>query len=196
MNAAAFAVGYKLTVGEMSSTSVEHCVRCTRQDSAELDMTFSFHHLKVDYPGGEKWTDAGFDFLALKDVLTHWQVGMQEGGGWNALFRCNHDRPRIVSRFGDDGQYRVKSAKMLATAIHLLAGTPYIYQGEEIGMTDPKFASIDQYRDVESINMFRILQERGHAREEVLEILQVTRTRSMRSRQSRTLTRCSGTTGS
>lgn len=171
MNAAAFATGDKLTVGEMSSTTVDYCVRYTREDSKELDMTFSFHHLKVDYPGGEKWTDAKFDFIALKDVLTHWQVGMQAGGGWNALFWCNHDQPRVVSRFGDDGQYRVESAKMLATVLHFLAGTPYVYQGEEIGMTDPKFASIDWYRDVESLNMYRILQERGHSQQEVLEIL-------------------------
>lgn len=171
MNAAAFAEGDRLTVGEMSSTTVEHCVRYTREDSHELAMTFSFHHLKVDYPGGEKWSDAKFDFLALKDVLTHWQVGMQAGGGWNALFWCNHDQPRIVSRMGDDEKYRVESAKMLATVIHMMAGTPYVYQGEEIGMTDPKFDSIDWYRDVESLNMYRILQERGHSQAEVLEIL-------------------------
>ncbi|MCW5954792.1 MAG: alpha,alpha-phosphotrehalase, partial [Propionibacteriaceae bacterium] len=131
----------KLTVGEMSSTTVEHCVRYTRPENQELDMTFSFHHLKVDYPGGAKWTDAPMDFLALKDILTHWQVGMAEGGGWNAVFWCNHDQPRVVSRFGDDSRYRVESAKMLGTAVHLLQGTPYVYQGEEFGMANPHFTS-------------------------------------------------------
>jgi trehalose-6-phosphate hydrolase len=171
MRAAAFDDDH-LTVGEMSSTTVEHCVGYTREDSRELAMTFSFHHLKVDYPGGEKWSDARFDLLALKDVLTHWQVGMAEGGGWNALFWCNHDQPRAVSRFGDDSpQYRVKSAKMLGTAMHMLTGTPYVYQGEEIGMTDPGFLSIEDYRDVESVNMYRILQKRGIHERDVLEIL-------------------------
>lgn len=161
----------KLTVGEMSSTTVEHCVRYTRPENEELDMTFSFHHLKVDYPGGQKWTDAPMDFLALKDILTHWQVGMAEGGGWNAVFWCNHDQPRVVSRFGDDGEHRVASAKMLATAVHLLQGTPYIYQGEEFGMTNPHFTSIQQYRDVESLNAYRELREAGKSEEEVLGIL-------------------------
>ena len=103
MNREVFADGDRLTVGEMSSTSIERCVQYTHPDSHELDMTFSFHHLKVDYPGGEKWTDGPFDFLALKDVLSDWQTGMQAGGGWNALFWCNHDQPRVVSRFGDPG---------------------------------------------------------------------------------------------
>ncbi len=161
----------KLTVGEMSSTTVEHCVRYTRPENRELDMTFSFHHLKVDYPGGEKWTDAPMDFLALKDILTHWQVGMAEGGGWNAVFWCNHDQPRVVSRFGDDGRYRVESAKLLATAVHLLQGTPYIYQGEEFGMTNPHFTSISQYKDVESLNAYRELLAAGKPEDEVLRIL-------------------------
>lgn len=134
-------------------------------------MTFSFHHLKVDYPDGEKWTDAPMDFQKLKDILTHWQVGMAEGGGWNAVFWCNHDQPRVVSRFGDDGEYRVESAKMLATAVHLLQGTPYIYQGEEFGMTNPHFTSIEQYKDVESLNAHRELLEKGVPEEEVMAIL-------------------------
>ncbi len=162
----------KLTVGEMSSTTVEHCVRYTRPENEELDMTFSFHHLKVDYPGGQKWTDAPMDFGALKDILTHWQVGMAAGGGWNAVFWCNHDQPRVVSRFGDDGRYRVESAKMLATAVHLLQGTPYIYQGEEFGMTNPHFTSIGQYRDVESLNAYRELIDAGKPEDEVLRILE------------------------
>ncbi|MGQ0441736.1 alpha-amylase family glycosyl hydrolase, partial [Bacillus sp. B-TM1] len=95
----------------------------------------------------------------------------QKGGGWNALFWCNHDQPRIVSRFGNDEKYRNESAKMLATAMHMLQGTPYIYQGEEIGMTNPKFESIKQYRDVESLNIYDIKLEEGLSKEEIIEIL-------------------------
>lgn len=99
------------------------------------------------------------------------QINMNKGGGWNALFWCNHDQPRAVSRFGNDEQYHKESAKMLATTIHTMQGTPYIYQGEEFGMTDPKFDKIDDYRDVESINMFEIMKSRGMKEEEILEIL-------------------------
>jgi trehalose-6-phosphate hydrolase len=155
----------------MSSTTIDNCVKYTNPDRNELSMTFNFHHLKVDYPNGEKWSVADFDFLKLKDILSTWQVEMNKGGGWNALFWCNHDQPRIVSRYGDDGKYRVESAKMLAATIHMMQGTPYIYQGEEFGMTNPKYDSIDQYRDVESLNMFRLLKEEGRDEEEILEIL-------------------------
>jgi len=160
-----------ITVGEMSSTSIDNCVKYTRPDRNELSMTFSFHHLKVDYPNGEKWTKAPFDLDALKTILTDWQVGMHEGGGWNALFWCNHDQPRVVSRFGSEGKYHTRSAKMLATTLHMMQGTPYIYQGEEFGMTNPNFETIDDYRDVESLNTYRIMTERGVSQEEVLEIL-------------------------
>ena len=160
-----------ITVGEMSSTSIDNCVKYTRPDRNELSMTFSFHHLKVDYPNGEKWTKAPFDLDALKTILTDWQVGMHEGGGWNALFWCNHDQPRVVSRFGSEGKYHTRSAKMLATTLHMMQGTPYIYQGEEFGMTNPNFETIDDYRDVESLNTYRIMTERGVSKEEVLEIL-------------------------
>jgi len=160
-----------ITVGEMSSTSIDNCVKYTHPDRNELSMTFSFHHLKVDYPNGEKWTKAPFDLDALKTILTDWQVGMHEGGGWNALFWCNHDQPRVVSRFGSEGKYHTRSAKMLATTLHMMQGTPYIYQGEEFGMTNPNFETIDDYRDVESLNTYRIMTERGVSQEEVLEIL-------------------------
>ncbi|SDB82588.1 trehalose-6-phosphate hydrolase [Pelagirhabdus alkalitolerans] len=160
-----------MTVGEMSSTTIDSCIKYTRPERQELDMTFNFHHLKVDYPNGEKWTTAPFDFQALKRILSEWQVGMHQGGGWNALFWCNHDQPRIVSRFGDDQTYHRESAKMLATTIHMMKGTPYIYQGEEFGMTNPKFDSIDQYRDVESLNMYRMKQEEGMSESEILAIL-------------------------
>jgi trehalose-6-phosphate hydrolase len=160
-----------MTVGEMSSTSIEECIKYTNPQRQELDMVFNFHHLKVDYPNGDKWTAADFDFIALKQILSEWQVRMHEGGGWNALFWCNHDQPRVVSRFGDDGTYRAESAKMLATTIHLMKGTPFIYQGEEIGMTNPKFNDLDEYRDVESLNMYPILKENGKSHQEIMEIL-------------------------
>ncbi|KMP25804.1 alpha,alpha-phosphotrehalase [Bacillus wiedmannii] len=160
-----------ITVGEMSSTTIDNCIKYSNPERNELSMTFSFHHLKVDYPNGDKWTQADFDFIKLKEIMSNWQIEMQKGGGWNALFWCNHDQPRIVSRFGDDGKYRNESAKMLATAMHMLQGTPYIYQGEEIGMTNPKFESIEQYRDVESLNIYDIKLEEGLSKEEIIGIL-------------------------
>ncbi|MED0971923.1 alpha,alpha-phosphotrehalase [Bacillus paramycoides] len=160
-----------ITVGEMSSTTIDNCIKYSNPGRNELSMTFSFHHLKVDYPNGDKWTKADFDFIKLKEIMSNWQIEVQKGGGWNALFWCNHDQPRIVSRFGDDGKYRNESAKMLATAMHMLQGTPYIYQGEEIGMTNPNFRSIEQYRDVESLNIYDIKQEEGLLKEEIIEIL-------------------------
>ncbi|MEK4692753.1 alpha,alpha-phosphotrehalase [Bacillus sp. FSL M8-0063] len=160
-----------ITVGEMSSTTIDNCIKYSNPECNELSMTFSFHHLKVDYPNGDKWTQADFDFIKLKEIMSNWQIEMQKGGGWNALFWCNHDQPRIVSRFGDDRKYRNESAKMLATAMHMLQGTPYIYQGEEIGMTNPKFESIEQYRDVESLNIHDIKREEGLSKEEIIGIL-------------------------
>ncbi len=161
-----------LTVGEMSSTSIENCIRYSNPAHNELSMTFNFHHLKVDYPNGEKWANGEFDFQELKKILSTWQIKMQKGGGWNALFWCNHDQPRIVSRYGDDRRYHQKSAKMLATTIHMLQGTPFIYQGEELGMTNPKFKHIEQYRDVETLNHHSLLQKQGKSEEVIIAILQ------------------------
>lgn len=172
MNREVFSKHDSMTVGEMSSTSIDHCVKYSNPEREELSMTFNFHHLKVDYPGGEKWALADFDFSALKNILSKWQVEMNKGGGWNALFWCNHDQPRVVSRYGDDGEYHNKSAKMLASAIHMMQGTPYIYQGEEFGMTNPYFENISQYRDVESLNIFEIKRKEGVPEEEILKILQ------------------------
>ena len=160
-----------VTVGEMSSTTLENCIGYTAPDRHELSMCFSFHHLKVDYKNGDKWALMPPDRQALKDIFAHWQEGMQAHEGWNALFWCNHDQPRAVSRFGDDGRYWKESAKMLGMATHFMRGTPYIYQGEELGMTNAHFTSIDQYRDVESLNYYRILQEQGHTPAQALEIL-------------------------
>ncbi|MEW4271941.1 alpha,alpha-phosphotrehalase [Priestia megaterium] len=171
MNQEVFSKYDSMTVGEMSSTTVDHCIQYSHPDRDELSMTFNFHHLKVDYPNGEKWALADFDFIKLKEILSTWQTEMNKGGGWNALFWCNHDQPRVVSRYGDDELYHNKSAKMLATTIHLMQGTPYIYQGEEIGMTNPKFSSIDEYRDVESLNVYEIKRAQGMDENEILEIL-------------------------
>jgi len=168
MNCEVFAGREVITVGEMSSTSIDNCVLYSNPERRELSMTFSFHHLKVDYPNGDKWTEAPFDFAMLKQIMSDWQVGMHAGHGWNALFWCNHDQPRIVSRFGDDGIYREKSAKMLATALHMLQGTPYIYQGEEIGMTNPNFASIDRYRDVETLNIYGLKRRAGQSDQDIM----------------------------
>ncbi|MFZ0476415.1 MAG: alpha,alpha-phosphotrehalase, partial [Halobacillus sp.] len=171
MNREVFAPYDLMTVGEMSSTTVEHCIQYTAPNRNELSMTFNFHHLKVDYPNGEKWTVADFDFHELKQILSKWQGEMNKGNGWNALFWCNHDQPRVLSRFGDEVNYPEESAKMLATTIHMMQGTPYIYQGEEFGMTNPGFESIEKYRDVESINMYKEFREKGVSEEKILEIL-------------------------
>jgi len=162
-----------MTVGEMSSTTIDNCIKYTRPERQELNSVFNFHHLKVDYKDGEKWTNEKYDFLKLKKILMEWQVGIHNGGGWNAIFWCNHDQPRVVSRFGDDTNElnRQASAKMLAIVLHMLQGTPYIYQGEEIGMTDPHYTSIQKYRDVESLNAYTHLKEEGIPEEEILTIL-------------------------
>ena len=160
-----------MTVGEMSSTSLDNCVRYANPEEKELKMVFSFHHLKVDYKNGEKWALMEPDFNALRNLFVKWQEGMQEGDAWNAVCWCNHDQPRAVSRFGDDGRYWKESAKMLAALIHLMRGTPYIYQGEEIGMTNAGYTDISQYQDVESTNYYRILMEEGKSSEEALRII-------------------------
>ena len=161
-----------ITVGEMSSTSIENCIKYTKPENKALDMAFNFHHLKVDYKDGEKWSDMPVDFEAFKDLLEDWQMGMEKGDGWNALFLNCHDQPRSVSRFGNDKKYLKESAKMLATIIHMQEGTPYIYQGEEIGMTNNYFEDIDDYRDVETINYYHIMRKNGMMEEEIKRIIQ------------------------
>ncbi|HHE3507567.1 TPA: alpha,alpha-phosphotrehalase [Pasteurella multocida] len=159
-----------MTVGEMSSTTLENCQQYANLAGTELSMTFNFHHLKVDYPKGEKWSYAKPDYVQLKSIFNYWQQGMH-GQAWNALFWCNHDQPRIVSRFGDEGQWHQQSAKMLAMILHGLQGTPYIYQGEEFGMTNPNFTTIEQYRDVESLNAYTELREQGIDETLIMQIL-------------------------
>ena len=167
-----------ITVGEMSSTTLENCIRYSNPSEKELSMVFNFHHLKIDYKDGAKWALQEPDIMALKNLFVVWQEGMAAGGGWNAVFWCNHDQPRVVSRLGDDGTYWRESAKMLGACIHFMRGTPYIYQGEELGMTNAQYTDIAQYRDVESLNYYRILLDEGKTKDEALHIL------SVRSRDS------------
>ncbi|MGO3609353.1 MAG: alpha-amylase family glycosyl hydrolase, partial [Enterococcus sp.] len=132
---------------------------------------FNFHHLKVDYVDGKKWTRMPFDFARLKELFHTWGTQMSEENGWNALFWNNHDQPRALNRFVDVDNYRVEGAKMLASAIHLNRGTPYIYMGEEIGMVDPDFTSMDQYVDVESLNAYQEMLDAGKNEVEAFEIV-------------------------
>lgn len=162
-----------ITVGEMSSTTMENCYKYAGEKTGELSMVFTFHHLKVDFMGNEKWVLVPNDFMKLKQLIFDWQINMEKNNAWNAVFWCNHDQPRVISRFGSDDKYHKESGKMLATLIHCLRGTPYIYQGEEIGMTNPHFKSIEQYRDVESLNHYQILQDKGMTKEQALMILDV-----------------------
>lgn len=172
MNQASFGKNPEIiTVGEMSSTTIENCILYTAPDRQELSMVFNFHHLKVDYAEGKKWTIQAFDFQALKELFHSWGEAMSENDGWNALFWNNHDQPRALNRFVDIQNYRVKGATMLATSIHLSRGTPYIYMGEEIGMVDPAFDSIEDYVDVESINAYQMLLAEGKSKTQAFEII-------------------------
>ncbi|MFS4085018.1 alpha,alpha-phosphotrehalase [Aerococcus urinaeequi] len=160
-----------VTVGEMSSTTIEDGVRYTNPEEEKLAMIFSFHHLKVDYKDGEKWSKVDFDFQSLKDILNEWQKGMSDGNGWNALFWNNHDQPRANSRFGDTENYPYETTTMLAQTIHMMRGTPYIFEGEEIGMTNPDFDDINDYNDIETFNNYQILLDKGVSEEEAMEII-------------------------
>ena len=160
-----------ITVGEMSSTTIPNSVRYTNPKEKELSMVFTFHHLKVDYKDGEKWTKTPFDFMKLKGLLSSWQTGMTEGGGWNAVFWNNHDQPWALNRFGDSVHYREKSAEMLAATIHFLRGTPFIYQGEELGMVNPDYQSMDEYVDVECKNAYQELLDKGMSEDEAFAII-------------------------
>lgn len=160
-----------VTVGEMSSTSIDNCIRYSNPSEKELSMVFSFHHLKVDYKNGNKWELMPYDKSALKRLFKDWQEQMAKNNGWNAVFWTNHDQPRTISRFGNEGKYWKESGKLFAGIIHLMRGTPYVYQGEEIGMLNTHFTDINQYRDVESLNYYKILQEEGKTADEALAIV-------------------------
>jgi len=145
-----------MTVGETGGVTVDEAAKYSNEDSSELDMVFQFEQAELD--GGEsfKWNDRKINLVELKEVLSRWQTSLH-GRAWNSLYWCNHDQPRIVSRLGDEGKYREKSAKMLAVCLHFMQGTPYVYQGEELGMTNAPFAELGDYRDLESINAYNEL---------------------------------------
>ena len=142
-----------LTVGEMPNVSVEQAVLYTDPARGEVDMVFQFEHVQLDQGPTSKWDIRPLKLTALKETFGRWQRGLAEVG-WNSLYWDNHDQPRAVSRFGDDGEHRVAAAKMLATVLHLHRGTPYVYQGEELGMTNARFNVIHDFRDIESLNHY------------------------------------------
>ncbi|MGE7660411.1 glycoside hydrolase family 13 protein [Peribacillus sp. NPDC097197] len=145
-----------MTVGEMPGVSPDDAVLYTGEDRGELHMVFQFEHMDIGGGPEGKWNNEKWDLSDLKGILSKWQYRLEEVG-WNSLYWNNHDQPRVVSRFGDDGEYRVESAKMLAACLHMLKGTPYIYQGEELGMTNIAFESIEEYRDIETMNSYEEL---------------------------------------
>ncbi|WP_044895036.1 glycoside hydrolase family 13 protein [Bacillus alveayuensis] len=160
-----------MTVGEMPGVTVEEAKLYTGEDRNEVNMVFQFEHVDLDSGPNGKWDLRPLKLKDLKESFTKWQKGL-EGIGWNSLYLNNHDQPRMVSRFGNDQEYRVESAKMLATFLHMLQGTPYIYQGEEIGMTNVRFASIDDYKDIETLNMYREkVVENGEDPQKVMEAI-------------------------
>lgn len=150
-------------------TSPEQALGLTDAESGALSMIFQFEHMDLDtQPGQSKWAVQPWRLTDLKQTITRWQRGLA-GRGWNSNYLSNHDQPRALSRFGDDAEFRVQSATLLATFLHTLQGTPYIYQGEEIGMTNVRFESIDEYRDIETLNMYReAVDQRGQDPAEVL----------------------------
>lgn len=155
-----------ITVGEASGVTVEEAKKYANLDGTELNMVFQFEHTDITSGKNGKWTDERFKLRDLRKILNKWQTEL-EGKAWNSLYWDNHDQPRAVSRFGNDGpMYRELSAKMLATCLHLMKGTPYIYQGEEIGMTNAYFNKLEDYRDIESIHAFEELTENGLLTEE------------------------------
>lgn len=169
MNKAALDGNDLLTVGETWGATPEVAKLYSNPERKELSMVFQFEHIGLDQiEGKEKWDLKNLELLDLKKVLSKWQTEL-EGQGWNSLFWNNHDLPRIVSRWGNDKEYRVESAKMLATLLHGMKGTPYIYQGEELGMTNVRFEDINEYNDIESLNMYKDRLSKGYTHDEIME---------------------------
>lgn len=164
-----FQKGDLITVGEAWGADIDRAKLYSKPDGSEFSMVFQFEHMMLDQePGKEKWDFCPLPFVKLKKCLEKWQKELH-GCGWNSLFWDNHDLPRIVSRWGNDKEYRVESAKMLATVLHGMEGTPYVYQGEELGMTNVRFDSIEQYQDIEIRNMYRERLEKGYAEKDIME---------------------------
>lgn len=160
-----------VTVGEMSSTSIKNSIAYSNPVNHELSMVFTFHHLKVDYLNGQKWTTTPFSFKDLKAILTYWQENIDQGNGWLALFWNNHDQPWALSRFGNTKKYRIKSSQMLATAMQLMRGTPFVYMGEELGMINADYQKITDYNDIESHNAYHELLDKDITTDRALEII-------------------------
>ncbi|EKQ54285.1 MULTISPECIES: alpha-glucosidase [unclassified Clostridium] len=168
MNKESFGDKNLLTVGEAWGCTPEIARKYSNPDGSELSMVFQFEYIMLDQqPGKEKWDLKPLDLLELKKALSRWQLEL-EGTGWNSLFWNNHDLPRIVSRWGNDNKYRVESAKMLATLLHGMKGTPYIYQGEELGMTNVRFENLEDYKDIETLNMYKERKEKGYKHEDIM----------------------------
>lgn len=167
MNKATFGECDLLTVGETWGATPEIAKLYSDPNRNELSMIFQFEHITLTWKNGDKWDPIDLDLKSLKEVLTKWQIELGDQG-WNSLFWNNHDLPRAVSKFGDDQHFRVESAKMLATTLHMLKGTPYIYQGEEIGMTNVAFENLDDYRDIETLNFYEVKTTSGVTHEEMM----------------------------
>ena len=160
-----------VTVGETWSANVEEAKKWSNPDGSELSMVFQFEHITLDQvPGQSKYDLASFELIYLKEIFEKWQTQLR-GQGWNSLFLENHDLPRIVSRWGDDQEHHVQSAKMFATLIHGMQGTPYIYEGQEIGMSNPHWRALSKYRDVEALNLFDERIEAGYSSEDIMDSL-------------------------
>ncbi len=169
MNKKTFGNKNLLTVGEAWCAGINEAEKYSNPDGSELSMIFQFEHICLDQQEGkEKWDVKPLNLLDLKRVLSKWQTEL-DGRGWNSLFWNNHDLPRIVSRWGNDKKYRKESAKMLATILHGMKGTPYIYQGEELGMTNVKFDDIKDYKDIETLNMYDERLKKGYKKSEIME---------------------------
>lgn len=164
-----------MTVGEAPHTSAEEAVPYTAADRGELNMVFHFDHMHLDYDENGKYAKTRVNLVDLKQVMTKWQEKMQECGGWNSLYWSNHDQARAVTRFGNETpKYRVLSAKMLGTVLHMMQGTPYIFEGEELGMTNAFFDKIEDYRDIEALDIFKDFTERkGFSEADTLELLRL-----------------------
>ncbi|EGR0070055.1 alpha-glucosidase [Vibrio vulnificus] len=170
MNRATFGDKDLLTVGETWGATPEIAKLYSDPERHELSMVFQFEHITLTWQHGDKWNPIPLDLKQFKHVLTMWQTELSNQG-WNSLFWNNHDLPRVVSKYGDDKRYRVESAKMLATALHFLKGTPYIYQGEEIGMTNVAFESLDQYKDIETLNFYKVKTESGVSHQHMMDAI-------------------------
>ena len=159
-----------MAVGETPGTAPEIALKYVDKDRNELDMVFHFELMDIDHDPINKWEPKEWKLTEVKKIFTKWYESLKEKG-WNSLFMNNHDQPRMVSRFGDDKRYRVESAKMLVTLLHTLPGTPYIYQGEEIGMTNVTFDNIEDYRDIETLNFYREITKKGLPKEKIMEAI-------------------------